>query len=256
MRRQRTSTKREPDKALEHLIEEPSSVDIIYQDEHILAIDKPAGLLSHPNPGSDDCSVISVLNKMGYHLVGGDDPLRSGLIHRLDRDTSGILLLAKSHKAYEKAQNLFRERLVKKCYHFPAFGPVRRMEFTRRDPLARHPVRRNTRIIDPEGRDAETHFKLLEIFSPKYTLWEAQPKTGRTHQIRVHAQAAQLSILGDPHYSVGLAIRDLKFKPTRTLLHCVSVQMSHPMTGAELRIESPYTLDFEENLEELRALKG
>ena len=240
---------------MEHIIEEPSSIGILYEDEHLVAIDKPAGLLSHPNPGSDFGSVLNVLQNMGYHFVGGEDPVRSGLIHRLDRDTSGVLLLSKTQEAYEKTQNLFRERQIRKCYHFPAFGAVRRMEFTRRDPLGRHPVRRNTRMIDPAGRDAETHFKLLEIFSPKFTFWEAQPKTGRTHQIRVHAQAALLSILGDPHYSVGLAVRDLNYKPERTLLHCVSIDFTHPITGVELHIQSPYPADFEENLKELRALK-
>jgi 23S rRNA pseudouridine1911/1915/1917 synthase len=238
------------------LIEEPGSIRILFEDDHLVAIDKPAGLLSHPNPGEDSGSILNVLRYMGYHFVGGEDPLRYGLIHRLDKDTTGILLLSKTQEAYDKTQNMFRDRLVEKCYVFPAFGPVRRMEFTRKDPLGRHPVRRNTRVIDPQGRDAETHFNLLEMFNSKYTLWEAHPKTGRTHQIRVHAQAAKLSILGDPHYSVGLATRDLKFKPERTLLHCSTLDILHPISGEELHVESTYPEDFQTMLTELRALKN
>jgi 23S rRNA pseudouridine1911/1915/1917 synthase len=237
------------------LVPEEGHIDILFEDEHFIAIQKPTGLLSHPNPGHNEGSLLNVLLYMGYQLQGGDDPIRHGLIHRLDRDTTGVLLLSKSTEAYDKFQQLFKQRVIDKTYHFPAYGQVRRMEFTRKDPLGRHNTKRNTRVVDPEGRTAETHFKLIELFNHKYTLWKASPKTGRTHQIRVHAQCAGLSVLGDPHYSEGIATQTLSIKPKRTLLHCSKLSFNHPLTGQHLEIKAPYPEDFKHSLDELKSLK-
>lgn len=233
---------------MSQLTPEEGHIDIVHEDEHFIAINKPSGLLSHPNPGQDGGSILNVLLHMGYQLVGGDDPIRQGLIHRLDRDTSGLLLLSKTQEAYQKFQNLFRDRQVEKTYHFPSYGKFKRMEFTRRDPLGRHPIRRNTRMVDPEGRDAETRFVLKELYSQRHALWIAQPKTGRTHQIRVHAQAAGLSILGDPHYSDGNALQGLNIHVDRTLLHCFALKFKHPFSKEQITLEAPYPKDFEEAL--------
>ena len=230
-------------------------IDILFEDEYIIAINKPSGWLSHPNPGHELDSVLNILIHMGYELVGGEDPLRYGLIHRLDRDTSGLLLLSKTQEAYELFQNMFRDRVVAKTYHFPSYGKFKRMQFTRKDPLGRHPIRRNTRMVDPNGRDAETRFELKEMYSQRHALWMAQPKTGRTHQIRVHAQAAGLSILGDPHYSDGNALQGLDIKVDRTLLHCQNLKFTHPFTKKEVSIDAPYPDDFVNALE-LLSSKG
>lgn len=237
------------------LIPEEGHIEILFEDEHFIAIQKPTGLLSHPNPGHNQGSLLNILLHMGYDLQGGDDPIRLGLVHRLDRDTTGVLLLSKSAEAYDKLQGLFKQRVIEKTYHFPAYGQVRRMEFTRKDPLGRHSIKRNTRVVDPEGRAAETHFKLIDLFNNKYTLWKASPKTGRTHQIRVHAQCAGLSILGDPHYSEGIATQILKVKPSRTLLHCSKLAFKHPLTGQQLEIKAPYPEDMKRSLDELASLK-
>jgi 23S rRNA pseudouridine1911/1915/1917 synthase len=241
---------------VEQLIPEEGKIDIVYEDEHFIAIHKPTGLLSHPNPGHNDGSLLNVLLYMGYDLKGGEDPIRSGLVHRLDRDTTGVLLLSKTQEAYDKLQDIFKAREIEKIYHFPAYGHVRRMEFTRNDSIGRHPIKRNTRMIDPEGRSAKTNFKLIELYNSKFTLWKASPKTGRTHQIRVHAQAAGLSILGDPHYSEGVATQTLKIKPQRTLLHCSELDFIHPFSKEKLSIVAPYPEDFKTSLEELEALKN
>jgi 23S rRNA pseudouridine1911/1915/1917 synthase len=233
--------------------EGPKTLSLIFEDEHFLAIDKPSGLLSHANPGKEEDSVVSRLLEMGLSLVGGEDPLRTGLVHRLDRDTSGILLCSKSEEAYRGLQDQFRNREVSKTYHFLASGKIRRMEFTRRDRLGRHPVRRNTRMVSPEGRDAETSFRLMELLGDRFALWEAKPKTGRTHQIRVHAKAAGFSILGDPHYADRNSLQGSDMdKPGRTLLHCCKLSFSHPIEKNVMEVNSEYPGDFSETLSYLR----
>lgn len=190
---------------------------------------------------------------MGLPLEGGEDPARKGLVHRLDRDTSGVLLCSKTEEAYHKLQDQFRCREVGKTYRLLASGKIRRMEFTRRDSLGRHPVKRNTRMVDPNGRDAETSFKLKELLGDRFALWEAFPKTGRTHQIRVHAKAAGFSILGDPHYADRNSLQGSGLsRLNRTLLHCCELSLSHPATEEKIKILSEYPTDFSEVLHHLR----
>ena len=232
----------------------PGEIQVLHQDEHFIAINKPSGVLSQPNPGKDQDqeSVISIIQNQGYNLQGGDDPSRQGLIHRLDRDTSGILLLALSQEAHEKFQNLFKTRSVVKTYHFPAFGRIKRMEFTRKDPLGRHPVKRTTRQVDPEGRDAETHYKMVKLGQKNFSFWEAHPKTGRTHQIRVHAEAAGLTIVGDPHYGKQNQIHIHKeYRAKHTMLHCRKLAFTHPFTEESISLEADYPEDFLECLKQL-----
>jgi 23S rRNA pseudouridine1911/1915/1917 synthase len=239
---------------LSHLPPEDGNIQILYEDEYIIAINKPSGLLSHPNPGQETGSILNILIHMGQSLAGGEAPMRNGLIHRLDRDTSGVLLLSKSQEAYQKFQDLFRNRKVLKTYHFPSYGKFKRMQFTRTDKLGRHPIKRTTRMVDPNGRDAETRFELKQMYSQRHALWAAFPKTGRTHQIRVHAQAAGLSILGDPHYSDGNALQGLPIETNRTLLHCHQLEFTHPFHDKKVLVEAPYPEDFEKALEELKEL--
>jgi len=235
------------------LTESSCPVSIIYSDDHFLAINKPAGVLSQPNSNSDGDSILKLVHEMGYHIVGGDDPTRRGLIHRLDRDTSGLLLLSLSEIAHQKFQALFKARTVKKTYHFPAYGRLKRMEFTRRDKLGRNPFKHTTRQVDPEGRDAETHFKLIKIGLFNTSLWEAHPKTGRTHQIRVHAEVGGLSILGDPHYGKRLQInRTQDLNLTHTMLHCKKLEFIHPFSEEPLSLECPYPDDFKSCLDTLQ----
>jgi 23S rRNA pseudouridine1911/1915/1917 synthase len=233
------------------------ALPLLYDDEYFVAINKPSGLLSHANPGKEEDSVVARLLDMGIPLEGGEDPLRTGLVHRLDRDTSGVLLCAKHAEAYQKLQDQFRERKISKTYHFLGSGKIRRMEFTRRDSLGRHPVRRNTRMVDPDGRDAETFFRLSELIGDRFALWEARPKTGRTHQIRVHAKAAGFSILGDPHYADRNSLQGSGLKGLeRTLLHCSKLGFAHPMSGEKMEVGSDYPADFSGVLSHLRELFG
>lgn len=235
------------------LVPEDGDLEIIYEDDLMLAISKPAGKLSHPNPGQSKGSILNVIHARGLILEGGEDPIRTGLVHRLDKDTSGVLILSKSQEAYEKLQAEFKNRMVEKKYHLLAHGKVRRMEYTCTKALGRHPVKRNTRRVDPQGRSAETYFELLEQFQKNYSLWQAQPKTGRTHQIRIHIKECGLSVVGDPHYSnLNSAIQFPGEKIDRTMLHCLEMKIRHPGSGEMLNLHAPYAMDFERALSALR----
>ena len=231
------------------LIPEEGELEVLHEDEHLLVVNKPAGILSHPNPGHFTGSILNRVLYHGYQLKGGEDPLRFGLVHRLDKDTSGILILSKQEESYTIMQNHFRDREVRKEYCFLAFGAVRRMELTCTLALGRHPKKRNTRMVLPEGRDAETYFCLKKMFGPKYSMWTAVPKTGRTHQIRVHAAESGLWILGDPHYSKHNAAKVIKGVPIpRTMLHCNGLETTHPESGEALSISAPLPKDFKDTL--------
>jgi len=220
------------------------SCPIIFEDDEMLVVNKPSGVLSQPNQ-KGETDILKIISNMGIHLLGGEDPSRSGLVHRLDRDTSGVLLLSKSQDSYQKLQDEFRLRSVAKTYHFLSIGQVKKMEFTSKLPLGRHPKKRHTRMVCEDGRDAETYFKLLELYNKKYALWCACPKTGRTHQIRVHASEAGLSILGDPFYSKNNQYPNLENGSIdHTMLHCKEISIKHPIKGEVLTFEAPYPKDF------------
>ena len=220
------------------------SCPIIFEDDHMLVVNKQSGMLSQPNQKGDP-DILKTISNMGIHLIGGEDPSRYGLVHRLDRDTSGILLLSKSQESYKKLQDEFRLRQVNKTYHFLSIGQVKKMEFTSKFPLGRHPKKRHTRMVCENGRDAETHFKLIELYAKRYALWCAIPKTGRTHQIRVHASEAGLSILGDPFYSKNNQYPNLDNNAIdHTMLHCIEIAIKHPVTDEIVTFNAPYPEDF------------
>ncbi|MBF0197337.1 MAG: RluA family pseudouridine synthase [Planctomycetes bacterium] len=227
------------------LIPEEGELSILHEDEHMLVVNKSSGLLSQPNPGTNTGSILNIILAHGHQLEGGDDESRQGLVHRLDKDTSGILVLSKTQEAYQTLQNSFRLREVEKEYHFLAFGKLLRMEFTSRLPLGRHPKKRNTRMHDENGRDAETHFKLMELGRDKYSMWKASPKTGRTHQIRIHAAEAGLYIVGDPHYSKHNACKTIQGKKiTHTMLHSQTLSLPHPESKEKINFTAPYPEDY------------
>jgi 23S rRNA pseudouridine1911/1915/1917 synthase len=228
--------------------------DILFEDEHMLVVNKPSGVLSQPNNNKDP-DILDIIANMGIKLIGGEDPNRYGLVHRLDKDTSGVLILSKSEESYQKLQDEFRLRKVGKCYHFVATGQVKKMEFTSNFPLGRNPKKRYARMVDETGRDAETFFKLQKLYGKKYSLWEARPKTGRTHQIRVHAAEAGLSIIGDPLYAKNNQYHGLNSKEIKhTMLHCKSISISHPVTRKTLTFEAPYSSDFKDIIEKVSSL--
>jgi 23S rRNA pseudouridine1911/1915/1917 synthase len=212
---------------------EPEQMDlrIAYEDEHLVVVDKPAGLVVHPAPGHASGTLVHALLE---HDVAGGDADRPGIVHRLDRDTSGLMVVARSEEAHRLLQALVRKRSLERHYLALVVGLPRsrsgRIEAPigrdRRDPL-RHSLDSDT------PREAVTHFDVVELLS-RHALLDVRLETGRTHQIRVHLAAIDLPVAGDPLYG-----RSRELGLTRQFLHAARLGFDHPFTGARVDVESP-----------------
>ncbi|HEX5468149.1 MAG TPA: RluA family pseudouridine synthase [Gaiellaceae bacterium] len=226
---------------------EPEDLDlrIAWEDDHLLVVDKPAGIVVHPSAGHARGTLVHGL--LGRAIAGGEEASRPGIVHRLDRDTSGLLVVARSDEAHRRLQRLLRRRKLVREYLALVRGRPRsrrgRIEAAigrdRRDP---------TRIsMDTETpRDAVTGFEVLEAL-PRHALLRVVLETGRTHQIRVHLEAIGLPVAGDPAYGVE---RDLGLE--RQFLHAARLAFPHPFSGEEIAVESPLPADLQAALEAAR----
>lgn len=208
------------------------------------AVDKPPGMLSHPLRAGDP-SVLDAVRALGLTPAGGEDELRPGVANRLDKESSGVMLLALSEDSHRELLRAFKERRVEKSYLCLAHGKVRRMEWSCDKPIARDTRHRLLRKTDDSGRPALTRFRLMARYGEDFSLIEARPESGRPHQIRVHLREEGFSILGDhdygvPHYK-GLAACEVP----RMMLHCRGLVLAHPVSGARLDLRSPLPDDFE-----------
>lgn len=218
--------------AREGLQAEPVTVAVVYEDEHVLVVDKPAGIAMHPGAGRTTETLAGQLVTLGAR--GGEDPDRPGIVHRLDRGTSGLLVAARSEEAYGKLQRAIRERRIERTYLALVRGRPRSRTGRIDAPIGRDrrdPTRRSLDTDEP--RDAVTHFELVEVL-PEHALLDVRLETGRTHQIRVHLAAIDLPVCGDPTYGVKA---DLGLE--RQFLHAHRLRFTHPVTGTELDLESP-----------------
>lgn len=218
--------------------------EILYEDEDIAVIYKPAGIVVHPAPGHlDDTLVHGLLLKLrSLSGVGGE--LRPGIVHRLDKDTSGVMLVAKNDFAHKKLTQDFKERRVEKDYLAIVYGRLTQKEGTLDFPIGRHPVQRKKMAVVKEGRQALTKYKVLKLFK-KATLVLAKPLTGRTHQLRVHFSHIGHPILGDPIYG---GLKPDVPRPERLMLHAYRISFEHPRTGAHLTFTKDPPEDFERYL--------
>ncbi|HSX10166.1 MAG TPA: RluA family pseudouridine synthase [Chlamydiales bacterium] len=208
-------------------------LEILYEDEYLLAINKPAGLVVHPAPGHWSGTFVNALLHHCQDIVPGSDPLRPGIVHRLDKDTTGVLIAAKTLPAHQKLIELFSNRQVEKLYLAICQGrPTTNLVNL---PIGRHPVHRKEMTVLPDGREAITEIQVA-AFNDKTSLVLAKPRTGRTHQIRVHLKHIGCPIIGDPIYGH----KDLH---TRPLLHAYRLTLDHPITGAPLRLIAPIPHD-------------
>jgi 23S rRNA pseudouridine1911/1915/1917 synthase len=226
---------------------EPQAMDleIPYEDEHLLVVDKPAGLVVHPAPGHSSGTLVHGL--LAHDVEGGDEPERPGIVHRLDRDTSGLLVVARSPEAHRRLQEMVKARDVTREYLALVVGRPRSQRGTIEAPIGRdrHDGQRHSLDTDMP-RDAVTHFEVEELL-PRHALLRVTLETGRTHQIRVHLAAIDLLVAGDPVYGrpgeVGLE---------RQFLHAARLAFTHPITGAEVDVSSPLPADLAAALERAR----
>ena len=208
-------------------------LDILYEDDHILAVNKPAGMVVHPAPGQWSGTFVNALLSHCSDLAPGSDPLRPGIVHRLDKETTGLLLAAKTTTAHQKLIEAFSTRKMQKLYLAVCHG--RPANALINVPIGRHPVHRKEMTVLPDGREAITEVQLAAC-NDKFSLVLAKPKTGRTHQIRVHLKHVRAPVVGDKIYSKSNTAN-------RQLLHAYRLTFEHPITKASIRLVAPIPED-------------
>lgn len=228
------------------LAPEPVTVRVVHEDDAILVVDKPAGLVVHPGAGASEGTLAAQLLTLG--AAGGPDPTRPGIVHRLDKDTSGLLVVARSDAAWQALSEAIRRREVERRYLALVRGTPRSRTGRIEAPIGRDRRDATRRSLDTdEPRDAVTWFETLETMR-EHTLLDVRLETGRTHQIRVHLQAIDLPVAGDPLYGVK---GDLGLE--RQFLHAHRLRLAHPLTGEELVLDSPLPADLARALAAARA---
>ena len=241
----------EPAKPL-RVVETPvDDLLIAYQDDHIVVVDKPAGVVAHPTVGFEGPTVAGALLALGIQLSTSGAQERQGIVQRLDVGTSGLMMLAKSELAYSRLKQAFRDREVHKIYHAIIQGHPDPAEGTFDAPIGRHPKAEFKFAVTEGGKPSITHYKGLELF-PALTLCEVNLETGRTHQIRVHFSAFRHPLLGDTMYGADPALAK-KLGISRQWLHAKELGFSHPVTGESIHLVSDYPTDLAEVLERLRS---
>jgi 23S rRNA pseudouridine1911/1915/1917 synthase len=217
---------------------------IAYEDDHLMVVDKPAGVVVHPAQGHSGPTLAGALARHG--AAGGEEPDRPGIVHRLDRDTSGLMLVAKSDEVHSALQEMIRRREVARDYLALVEGRPDARTGTIDAPLGRDRRRRSVVSTDTdEGREAVTHFKLAEAL-PRTSLLRVRLETGRTHQIRAHLAAIGHPVCGDPQYGGGPCGQRLGL--TRQFLHSSKVAFRHPVTGEQTACESKLPVDLRRTL--------
>lgn len=219
---------------------EPENIplEILYEDDHLIAVNKPAGLVVHPAPGHYTGTFVHGLLYHCKHLPN-PETLRPGIVHRLDKETSGVLIAAKTVEAHQKLVEMFCQRSLEKIYVAICIGSPGDKEITA--PIKRHPTKRQQMTVDPAGKPAISQFRILGSDGP-LSLVEVKLVTGRTHQIRVHLQHLGTPVLGDIVY--GLPSWNQKYQVPRQMLHAYRLTLSHPITGAPLAFVAPLPAEF------------
>jgi 23S rRNA pseudouridine1911/1915/1917 synthase len=226
-----------PERVTQTLEPEPMELRMAYEDEHLVVVDKPAGLVVHPAPGHPTGTLVHGL--LAHDVAGGDED-RPGIVHRLDRDTSGLMVVARSDEAHRRLQELVRRRELERHYLALVVGKPRSRAGRIEAPIGRdrrEPMRHSLDTDTP--REAVTHFEVVELF-PRHTLLDVKLETGRTHQIRVHLNAVGLPVAGDSVYG-----RPHELGLDRQFLHAARLAFTHPFTGERIDVESPLPEDLQ-----------
>lgn len=233
-------------------IPQPENIplDIVYEDADLLVVNKPKGLVVHPAPGHPGGTLV---NALLYHCgrdhlstVGGEE--RPGIVHRIDRDTSGLLVVAKNDEAHLALKAQLQDHTLARIYYCIVIGNLREDSGTVHAPVGRHPVDRKRMTVTPEGRDAVTHWRVLERY-PGFTYLECRLETGRTHQIRVHMAHIGHPVWGDTVYGPKKPVPGLRGQ----CLHAGGLHFFHPRTGETVEFSCPLPEEFQQKLRKLRA---
>lgn len=225
-------------------------LDIVYEDNDVIVINKPQGMCVHPAVGNESGTLVNALvYHCGDELSAINGVIRPGIVHRIDKDTSGLLAAAKNNEAHLKLSEQLKERKAVRKYTALVNGNIKEDSGTINKPIARNPADRKKMAVVQGGREAVTHFNVLERFG-QYALIECILETGRTHQIRVHMASIGHSIVGDPVYG----IKKEKFNLQGQLLHAKTIGFVHPRTGEMMQFTSEIPDYFENVLKKLRKL--
>ena len=230
------------------IVGQPIALSVLYEDDCLLGIDKPAGLVVHPAPGHGDGTLVNALIHRWQHLETDLETTRMGLVHRLDKDTSGALLIAKDTVSLEHLSGQFRRREVIKEYLAIVWGRFRQRTGTIAGAIARHPIHRQRMALRTHGRPAVTRYEVDQDLGCA-TVVRCFPETGRTHQIRVHLASAGHPIVADRQYGGG---RSATGVIGRQALHAATLTFRHPVSGATIRAVAPIPDDLRAAIERLR----
>ena len=233
-------------KPAENLVAEDIDIDILYEDEDIIVVNKPKDMVVHPAVGNWTGTLVNAM--LGKHDLSDENgEFRPGIVHRLDKNTTGVMVVAKNNNAHNVLAKQIQEHSFKKVYIALVKGEIAENEAIIEMPIGRHPTDRKKMAVVKDGREAYTKFKVLERFE-KFTLVEVELKTGRTHQIRVHMSHIGYPIVGDDTYSNGKN----PFGVTSQMLHSKTLGITHPVTNEYMEFNAPIPKEFEEVLNKLR----
>ena len=223
-------------------------LQIVYEDEDIIIVNKDQGMVVHPAPGNYKGTLVNALlhySKDNLSTINGD--IRPGIVHRIDKDTSGILMIAKNNLAHEKLAAMLKEHDITRKYHAIVFGNFKEEEGTIDEPIGRHPIdRKKMTVTDKNSRNALTSYKVLQQFKG-FSYIEVTLSTGRTHQIRVHMKHIGHPVLGDPVYGP----KKQPYNLSGQLLHAKILGFNHPTTGEHMLFDSSLPLYFTQMIDKL-----
>lgn len=229
------------------IVKEDLPLNIVYEDKWLAVINKPRGMVVHPAPGNPSGTLVNALMYHIKDLSGINGVVRPGIVHRIDKDTTGLLVVAKNDAAHLRLAEEIQQRQAHRTYLALVYGNIRQDQGSVDAPIGRHKKDRKKMAVVPDGRSAITHYKVLRRYGGRYTLVKADLETGRTHQIRVHFAHMGHSVVADPVYSAG---RDT-FGVSGQLLHAYCLKLIHPATGEPMSFYAALPEDFLQVLHKL-----
>lgn len=229
------------------VVPEQIPISVVFEDEDLVVVDKPAGMVVHPAPGNWSGTLVNALLGRGQELADGGGPERAGLVHRLDKETSGLLVVAKTDRALKSLSGQIAARTVKRRYAALSWGHLDADKMTVDKPIGRDPNDRTRMSVQADGRPARTDFTRLGRFD-SVDLLRAELHTGRTHQIRVHLACIGHPVVGDDTYGGGGGRRLVDLPPKRHFLHAAWLVFTHPVSGARMEMRSPLPEDLRRSL--------